>query len=64
MTPDPVTIDPDTDIETIAALMVDKKFHTLPVVEEQKVVGIVGKRDVLRTLFKSSGNYSEKDSIK
>ena len=53
MTPDPVTITPDTDIETIAAMMVDKNFHTLPVVEDGRLVGVVGKEDVLRTLFDS-----------
>jgi CBS domain-containing protein len=31
--------------------MVDKKYHTLPVVEGDKVVGIVGKEDVLKTLL-------------
>ena len=51
MTPDPVTVGPDTDIEEVARLMVDKKYHTLPVVEGDKVVGIVGKEDVLKTLL-------------
>lgn len=51
MTPDPVTVSPDTDIEEVARLMVDKKYHTLPVVEGDKVVGIVGKKDVLKTLL-------------
>jgi CBS domain-containing protein len=51
MTADPVTVGPDTEIETVAALMVDKKFHTLPVVEESRLVGIVGKEDLLRTLL-------------
>lgn len=51
MTPNPVTIGPDTDIEEVARLMVDKKYHTLPVVEGDKVVGIVGKEDVLKTLL-------------
>jgi CBS domain-containing protein len=51
MTADPVTVRPDTEIETVAALMVDKKFHTLPVVEESRLVGIVGKEDLLRTLL-------------
>jgi len=64
MTPDPMTITPDTDLESIAALMVDKKFHTLPVVEAGKVVGIVGKKDVLRTLFKSPGSSGEKAAAK
>ncbi len=51
MTSDPVTVQPETSIETIAALMVDSNFHTLPVVEGPDVVGIIGKEDVLRTLL-------------
>ena len=51
MTPDPVTVTPDTAIETVAALMVDNSFHTLPVVENEQLVGIIGKEDVLRTLL-------------
>ena len=51
MTPEPVTIHPDTGLETVAALMVDSNFHTLPVVEDSRLVGIIGKEDVLRTLL-------------
>ena len=51
MTPDPVTVQPETRIETIAALMVDSNLHTLPVVEGDKLVGIIGKEDMLRTLL-------------
>jgi len=51
MTPNPVTVAPETDIENVAKLMVDKKYHTLPVMEGEKVVGIVGKEDVLKTLL-------------
>jgi len=54
MTPDPVTVQPETSIEEIAALMVDKNFHTLPVVEGKKLVGIIGKEDILRTLMSSA----------
>lgn len=53
MTKKPVTISPDTPIEEIATLMVEKGFHTLPVVEEGRLVGVVGKEDVLRTLASS-----------
>lgn len=52
MTPDPVTVQPDTGIETIAGLMVDSNLHTLPVVQDGRLVGIIGKEDVLRTLIK------------
>jgi CBS domain-containing protein len=51
MTRSPVTVQPETPIEEVAALMVDKNFHTLPVVEGGKLVGIVGKEDVLRLLI-------------
>jgi len=53
MTPNPVTVDPDTDIEKVAALMVGKNYHTLPVVDAGKLVGILGKEDVLKTLISS-----------
>ena len=51
MTADPVTVSPDTSLEEIASLMVDRKLHTLPVVENEKLVGVVGKEDILRTLL-------------
>ena len=51
MTYNPVTVDPATDIEQIASLMVEKNYHTLPVVDAGKLVGILGKEDVLRTLI-------------
>jgi len=50
MTPNPVTVQPDMNIEEVAALMVDHNFHTIPVVDEGELVGIVGKEDMLRTL--------------
>lgn len=52
----PVTVHPDSTIETVAALMVDSNLHTLPVVEGSRLVGVIGKEDVLRTLLpKESG---------
>ena len=54
MTPNPVTVQTDTSIEELASLMVDKSFHTLPVVDEGKLVGVVGKEDVLKTLTSES----------
>jgi CBS domain-containing protein len=51
MTADPVSVSPDTEIEKIAALMVEKSYHTLPVVDAGKLIGIVGKEDVLKTLI-------------
>jgi len=53
MTDKPVVIGPETELEEIATLMVEKNLHTLPVVQEGKLVGIVGKEDVLATLMPS-----------
>jgi len=54
MTTNPATVGPETGIEDIATLMVKKSYHTIPVVEEGKLVGIIGKEDVLRTLIPAS----------
>lgn len=51
MTSNPITVKPDTGIEAIAGLMVDSGLHTLPVVDEGRLAGIIGKEDVLRTLL-------------
>lgn len=53
MSPKPATVTPETGIEEVASLMVDKGFHTLPVVQDGKLVGVVGKEDVLKTLLPS-----------
>lgn len=50
MTPDPVTAGPDDEISTLAGLMVDKNYHTIPVVEDGRLIGVVGMEDILRTL--------------
>ncbi len=51
MTPHPITVGPASTIETVASLMVDHNLHTLPVVEDDRLVGVVGKEDVLKTLI-------------
>ncbi len=51
MTADTVTIDPDTSVEDIATLMVKHNTHTLPVLEQDRLVGVIGKEDILRTLM-------------
>jgi len=46
MSPHPVTVTPDTGIERIAELMVDKGYHTLPVVDGKRLIGVIGKEDI------------------
>jgi CBS-domain-containing membrane protein len=52
----PVTVNPETSLEEIATLMVSKNFHTLPVLENARLVGVVGKEDVLRTLINQTSS--------
>ena len=51
MSPNPVTVRPEASIEEVGSIMVDRNFHTVPVVDKGKLLGIVGKVDVLRTLM-------------
>ncbi len=51
MTPNPLTVTPEMTVEEVASIMVRKKCHTLPVVEDGRMVGIVGKDDILKTLL-------------
>lgn len=44
---DVITVDEDTSVEYIATLMTEKKIHLLPVLKEGKIVGIIGKRDII-----------------
>jgi CBS-domain-containing membrane protein len=43
MAKDVVSVAPDTPVSEIASLMVEKHFHTIPVVKDKKLVGIIGK---------------------
>lgn len=50
MSEDPEFVGPETPLEDLASLMVERGFHTLPVVDGGKVVGVIGMEDILRTL--------------
>jgi CBS domain-containing protein len=51
MTPTPTFITPETGIDEIATMMANEKLYTLPVLEGETLVGVVGKEDVLKTLL-------------
>ena len=50
-----VSVDEETTLTDIATIMSEKKVHVLPVVKAGKVVGIVGKRDVVRAVAQQAG---------
>ncbi len=47
---DVITCPPEMEVANIAAVMTDKKVHLLPVVEDGKLVGVVGRHDILRSM--------------
>lgn len=52
MTPDPVTVTPDTPVVEAARLMRDRKIGGLPVMDSEELVGIVTETDLLDALVK------------
>ena len=44
----PVTVTPNTEVNEVATLMAEKDVHTIPVVDGGKLVGIIGKIDVIK----------------
>ena len=46
------TVTEGADIKDIATLMINKRFHILPVMRNEKIVGIISKADIVRTIAK------------
>jgi CBS domain-containing protein len=46
--PDAVTVSADAELGDIATVMAEKNVHTLPVMEDGKLVGVIGKLDLIR----------------
>lgn len=45
-----VTVTPDTQVNEIADIMTSRKIHAVPVVQEGKLVGIVSRIDLIRSM--------------
>jgi CBS domain-containing protein len=45
-----ITVSEDTPIDEIATIMSEKNVHTLPVVTDGEIKGIIGKKDIIRTI--------------
>ena len=46
--PGAVSVRPETEIGDIITLMAEKDVHTIPVVDGDKLVGVIGKQDIIR----------------
>ena len=45
-----VTVDDEASIEHVATMMTEKKIHLLPVLRGGELVGIIGKKDLIRSI--------------
>lgn len=45
-----ITVTEETGLDEIATIMSEKNIHTLPVMQDDKLVGIIGKSDIIRSL--------------
>ncbi|MCF6187656.1 MAG: CBS domain-containing protein [Desulfobulbaceae bacterium] len=45
-----VSVQPDTPLDEVATLMAEQQVHTLPVMDDDKLVGVIGKSDIIRTI--------------
>ena len=50
MSTDVPTATPDMELEDLAALMIDRQAPTIPVLQDDKVVGILSAHDLVRTM--------------
>jgi CBS domain-containing protein len=51
MTKEVVSISPDTPIEEIVQTVMRRKIHFFPVVDQNRLVGIVSRHDILNAIF-------------
>jgi len=45
-----VSVQPDTPLDEVATLMAERQVHTLPVMDNDELVGVIGKKDIIRTI--------------
>jgi CBS domain-containing protein len=50
-----VTITPEASIEELAELMVERRMNPVPVVEDERLVGIVSRSDIIRLMAEDFG---------
>ncbi len=55
-----VTIAPNATIEELAELMVQRKMNPIPVVEDERLVGIVSRSDIIRLM---ADEFSNKQTL-
>jgi CBS domain-containing protein len=57
MTENPLTVPEATSIERAASIMVTRGFRHLPIVDGERIIGIVSLRDVVRSVVRAYPEY-------
>jgi len=55
MTSEPIAVSPEATVSQIADVMAKQKVHTIPVVERGKLVGVIGKIDLIQAQARKPG---------
>lgn len=45
-----ITVEENTPLHDIASIMTERKIHLLPVVRKSRLIGIIGKKDIIRAI--------------
>ncbi len=51
----PVAYPPNTPVEEILAAIINRGIHPIPIVEDGHLVGIVGRREIIRAMLELAG---------
>ncbi len=46
-----ITVNPETPLQDIATIISEKRVHLLPVLSDEKIVGIIGKIDIIKGIM-------------
>jgi len=50
-----ISFSPDTDIDKISLVMAENKIRRVPIIEDGKMVGIISRRSIIRTVIPTLG---------
>jgi CBS domain-containing protein len=51
MSTEAITVNPETNLDEIIALMKYRNIHTLPILSNNKMVGVIGRRDIFKCFY-------------
>lgn len=46
-----VSVTPKTPLEDLATIMTEENVHTIPVLDDERLVGVIGRLDIIRSLL-------------